>query len=273
MSYFWKNHRESIYCFTRSRHQRTSLESDAEWKVHVIEQFPIIINVRDRLSPLLLLLDWIHSVGQREIWLCDNASTYPPLLEFLHSTKHRVVFTETNLGHRAPWLSGLVPELGSDRYFVVTDPDVVPVAECPTDALHFFKHSLQEHPEINKVGFSLKIDDLPDWYANKKSVIAWESQFWTIPAFDFFYRAPIDTTFAMYPPGLGHGNHHLRTAPPYVARHLPWYQDSANPTEEDIYYVTHSDSRITNWNSERIPANVRAMIRNSYVDSQTQHPI
>lgn len=227
----------------------------------MIEQFPIIINVRDRLSPLLLLLGWLESVGQREIWLCDNASTYPPMVDFLHSTRHHVVLTKTNLGHRAPWLSGLVPEVGNGRFFVVTDPDVVPARECPTDVLQFFKQSLQQHSEINKIGFSLKIDDLPDHFNGKNSVIAWESQFWTIPTFGAFYRAPIDTTFAMYPPGLGHGPHHLRSAPPYEARHLPWYQDSAKPTEEDTYYVQHADSRITNWNSDRIPANVRATLR------------
>lgn len=225
------------------------------------EQFPIIINVRDRLSPLLLLLEWLESVGQREIWLCDNASTYPPMVDFLHSTRHHVVLTKSNLGKRAPWLSGLVPEVGNGRFFVVTDPDVVPTRECPTDVLQFFKQSLQQHPEINKIGFSLKIDDLPDHFNHKDSVIAWESQFWTIPAFGAFYRAPIDTTFAMYPPGLGHGPHHLRSAPPYEARHLPWYQNSSEPTQEDLYYARHSDSQITNWNDDRIPANVRATLR------------
>jgi hypothetical protein len=65
----------------------------------------------------------------------------------------------------------------------------------------------------------------------------------------------------MYPPGLGHGPYHLRSAPPYEARHLPWYQNSSEPTQEDLYYARHSDSQITNWNDDRIPANVRAKLR------------
>jgi len=233
------------------------------------EQFPIIINVRDRLAPLLLLLEWLTAAGQQEIWLCDNASTYPPMVDFLQTTRHRVLLTGFNLGKRGPWLSGLVPEVGHDRYFVVTDPDVVPTENCPLDALHYFKRTLEEHPEINKVGFSLKIDDLPDHFKHRQEVIAWESQFWNIPAFGDFYRAPIDTTFAMYPPGLGHGPHHLRSAPPYEARHLPWYQNSAALSEEDIYYAKHSDSQITNWNDDRIPANVRARLHLS--KSTTSH--
>jgi hypothetical protein len=192
----------------------------------MIEQFPIIINVRDRLSPLLLLLEWLESVGQREIWLCDNASTYPPMVEFLNTTPHRVVFTKFNLGKRAPWLSGLVPEVGNGRFFVVTDPDVVPTEDCPTDALQFFKRSLQEHPEINKIGFSLKLDDLPDTFVHKQNVIEWERQFWTIPAFNEFYRAPIDTTFAMHDTCRGtrtlpNQRRRIRTTPHTPTRRSP----------------------------------------------------
>jgi hypothetical protein len=76
-----------------------------------------------------------------------------------------------------------------------------------------------------------------------------------------FYKAPIDTTFAMYRPGLGHQNgNSLRSAPPYTARHLPWYQDFANLSEEDEYYVKHSDHLITNWNTDKLPASVRAQL-------------
>ncbi|MGZ7005961.1 MAG: hypothetical protein ACXVLX_10200, partial [Ilumatobacteraceae bacterium] len=44
----------------------------------VAEQYPVFIPVRDRLSPLVELLGWLESVGQHDIWLIDNASTYPP---------------------------------------------------------------------------------------------------------------------------------------------------------------------------------------------------
>ena len=223
-------------------------------------QYPVIITVRDRLSPLVQLLEWLDNVGQHDIWLCDNASTYEPMLKFLANTSHHVVYNKRNLGHRAPWLSGLVAELGHDRFFVVTDPDVVPTEQCPLDALNFFRRTLNEHPEIDKVGFSLKIDDLPDHYEHKSAVIAWEGQFWNDRVFGRFYRAPIDTTFALYRPGQGHGPHHLRSAPPYEARHLPWYQNSSSRSDEDQYYADHADQLISNWNDERIPANVRAKL-------------
>ena len=39
-------------------------------------QFPIFIIVRDRVTPLGQLVGWLESIGQSEIWLIDNASTY-----------------------------------------------------------------------------------------------------------------------------------------------------------------------------------------------------
>ena len=226
------------------------------------KQFPVIINVRDRLSALLDLLSWLEKMGQENVWLCDNASTYEPMVEFLRTTSHRVVFNEINLGHRGPWLSGLVTELGLDRPFIITDPDVVPCATCPLDALVYFAETLRVHHDIDKVGFSLRLDDLPATNRHRAAILAWEQQFWVNEFKPGFFFSPIDTTFALYRPGLGHQNaRSLRSAPPYEARHMPWYEDSSQPSDELVYYNAHADRLISNWNSDRIPANVRAKLR------------
>ena len=183
------------------------------------------------------------------------------MVEFLRSTPHNVRLNGLNLGHRAPWLSGLVTELGLDTHFIVTDPDVVPSQECPTDVLELFYTTLNQYPAIDKVGFSLRLDDLPEQYAHRDDVILWETQFWKNIHPSGFFVAEIDTTFAMYRPGSGHQNgNSLRSAPPFTARHLPWYQDSTNLSEEDAYYIEHSDHLITNWNSDKLPATVRAQL-------------
>ena len=44
---------------------------------------PIFVIVRDLLSPLQQLLDWLERAGHDRIILVDNASTYPPMLEYL----------------------------------------------------------------------------------------------------------------------------------------------------------------------------------------------
>lgn len=227
----------------------------------MVKQYPVIITVRDRITYLKKLLLWLENAGQHEIWLCDNASTYPPLVEFLKSTQHHVVYNKFNLGHRAPWLSGLVPELGHDRFFIISDPDVVPDEHTPSDVLEMFESTLRANPNIDKAGFSLRIDDLPDHYIHKADVITWESQFWKTSTVSGFYSSPIDTTFAMHRPGGGHLNaNSLRSAPPYTARHLPWYQDLSNLSQEDSYYIEHSENLITNWNTENLPAAVKAIL-------------
>jgi len=227
----------------------------------MVKQYPVIITVRDRLSCLEQLLSWLEGMGQNEIWLCDNASTFPPLVKFLETTKHNVVYNNFNLGHRAPWLSGLVPKLGNEKYFIISDPDIVPDTNTPSDVLKLFEYMLQSNPKIDKVGFSLQIDDLPNHFIHKSDVITWETQFWQNIYCPGYYKAPIDTTFAMYRPGSGHQNgNSLRSAPPFTARHLPWYQDFANLSEEDAYYIEHSDHLITNWNSDKLPATVRAQL-------------
>ena len=217
--------------------------------------YHVVINVRDRLEGLHDLVSWLERTGNAEIWLLDNGSTYEPVLDYLTGSPHHVRRLEGNLWHTAPWLCGLVPELNRERPIVVSDPDVVPDESCPLDALDHFAQVLDEHPEIDKVGFGLRIDDLPHHYAHRDAVIAWESPYWTEEVAPGLFCAPIDTTFAMTRPRVGYLLHpSLRTGAPYLARHLGWYVDSANPSAELIYYRAHADPLTTNWEGEQAPA-------------------
>lgn len=217
------------------------------------EQYPTFIIVRDRIEPLRQLLDWLDRAGQREIWLIDNDSTYPPLVEFLAATQHRVLRFGRNWGHRAPWLTGTIQRNARDRYFVVTDPDVVPDSQCPLDALDHFRAILDRRPELHKVGFGLRIDDLPDSYALASDVVAWERVFWEQQIEPGLFAAPIDTTFALYRPSRRHSETAARTGAPYLARHLPWYVDSSRLSDEDHYYREHADPLVTNWDRDQPP--------------------
>ena len=221
----------------------------------VTEQYPVFVPVRDRLSPLLLLIGWLERVGQREIYLVDNASTYEPLREYLASTTHTVVRLAHNLGHRSPWLSGSVQRHAYRRFFVVSDPDVIPEDDCPSDALDHFRELLERYPETDKVGFGLRVDDLPDHYPLADAVRDWEARFWIDEVEPGVYRADIDTTFALYRPlDRRHDEGRaLRTGSPFVARHLPWYIDPLTMSDEDRYYREHADPVISNWDRDELP--------------------
>ena len=184
------------------------------------EQFPVYIPTRDRLAPLLELLAWLESVGQHEVYLVDNRSSYRPLLDYFERSPYHVIHVGHNLGHRSPFLTGVVQRSVNDRFFVVSDPDVVPDEGCPADALAHFRELLDEFPEADKVGFGLRIDDLPEHFDLRDDVVRWEEQFWQDEVKPGVFRAQIDTTFAMYRPlarrhEIGRS---LRTGPPYVAR-------------------------------------------------------
>jgi hypothetical protein len=81
----------------------------------------------------------------------------------------------------------------------------------------------------------------------KQKVIAWESQFWERRIKGNLYDALLDTTFALYRPRSPYDLNGIRAGFPYVARHYPWYEDSANPTAERTYYVQHAMPTHTNW--------------------------
>ena len=64
----------------------------------------------------------------------------------------------------------------------------------------------------------------------------------------------IDTTFAVYKPyfigePIDPDCFCIRTGYPYSVRHLPWYMNSAKPTEEELYYLGHIKT-LTHWSKQ-----------------------
>jgi hypothetical protein len=203
------------------------------------KNIPIIINNRNHYTYLLRLITFLEKYNYKNIIILDNASTYKPLLEYYRKSKYRIIYLSENLGYKAINKCSLWNEISND-YFVYTDPDILPIEECPENFLEYFVSIMESDLLLTKVGFSLKIDDLSDSYDKKQKVIEWESQFWQSKRKDGNYDASIDTTFALHGPGVKSSflsySRHCRTAYPYQARHLPWYEDSNNLPEDVVYY-------------------------------------
>jgi hypothetical protein len=239
----------------RSRRRSSTPAASARSTPSANDRVAVFVPVRDRVTPLLALVDWLERAGHDDIWLVDNASTFPPMLDYLDTTPHRVVRLGRNMGHRSPFLSGAVQRHAGNRRFVITDPDVVPDDACPLDAIAHFSELLDRYPEIDKVGFGLRIDDLPDSNPLVGQIRAWEERFWLDEVEPGVFRADIDTTFALYRP-LDRRHREdaaLRTGAPYVARHTPWYLDPGRLTDEDRWYREHAEPSIMNWDRDEIP--------------------
>lgn len=210
--------------------------------------YPVFVICRDRLGPLARLVTWLEQTGHEEIYLVDNDSAYPPLLEYYAQTRHEVIRLGANVGHLAPWSEGIVRKYAGGRRYVVTDFDVVPDEACPADAVVRFSRLLDRYPTHVKAGFGLRIDDLPHHNPRRSDIVAWERYFWRRRISRGVYHADIDTTFALYREDAEFAQGPaIRTGPPYVARHLPWYDDPSEPSEEVRYYQERANQTISTW--------------------------
>lgn len=167
--------------------------------------------------------------------IIDNASTYPPLLEYYETCPHKVIQLDRNWGNCVVWHGpgpqAILNEFGLDGNFIVTDPDL-DLEGIPNDWLHELQTGLDLFPDRWKCGFSLRIDDLPP------GVNHWQGIEWSHPVMGKrFYLASIDTTFCLCRTRK-HDFGGVRTGPPYMARHVPWYYRTIEDLPEDeLYYL------------------------------------
>jgi hypothetical protein len=232
---------KSIYWYFINYTYKTDLLS--------IKSIPIVINNYNRVTYLIRLIEFLEKCDINNIIIIDNNSTYPPLLEYYKTCPYPIIREQVNHGHLALWKTGLYKKLRWN-YFVYTDSDVLPINECPITFLSEFKLQLDKYIHLDKIGFGIKIDDLPDYFLVKEKVIRYERNYWLnlVKKNPMLYDAPIDTTFALYKPFSGLiGGHSFtlksyRFGYPYLIRHLPWYIDTKNPNEEEIYYIKESNN-------------------------------
>ena len=210
---------------------------------------PVFIVNRNRLDALRRLVGWLLAAGTRRVVIMDNASDYPPLLAWYEQLPEgaKLMRLEQNHGPYVLWQQGVHQVL--DTPYVLTDSDVVPDAACPSDLIGRLLEVLLRHPDAKKVGPGLRIDNLPDSYAEADTVRKWESQFWEHPVAPGVFAAPIDTTFALYPARGEFSNEacNLRLGAPYLTEHTPWYVDEAALSAEECHYREHTSATFSNW--------------------------
>lgn len=217
---------------------------------------------RDRLGYLEKSLHALLRVGL-DVTVVDHGSMWPDMLNWLDHLEHVSgpdgwrsdvhVWRDENRHPRDVWRADgpIAAVVGPHEPFVVTDSDVVPDWDIPSDWVGWMKVTLDRYPALRKVGLGLRTDDLPEHYAHRDMVREWEAQYQAVADGGRLIPnaedgrgvfADIDTTLAMYrwyePFTLGPA---MRLRAPYVARHLSWYEDSANLTPEQVYYRDHAE--------------------------------
>ena len=169
----------------------------------------------------------------------DNNSSYPPMLEWLDSCPYEVIRSDHNGGCHGFGYAGMHDKQTGP--YVLTDCDL-DISGVPDDVVAKMTDALVRYPTFGRAGLSLEVDDIPDSYPLKGHVHAREDGFWSTRLDDGCFDAAIDTTFALYDPERdsqrkAHNYRAIRLDRPYTARHIPWYLDLGNPTEEYQYYL------------------------------------
>lgn len=211
-------------------------------------QIPIIIISYNQFFYLKQLIDSLQSRGYLNIVIIDNASTYPPLLNYLKEIENDVTIhrlTE-NKGHMVFWKEREIFEKYAKGFYVITDADVVLIPECPDDFMDILLSQFMSFKSYTKIGLSLKLDDIPDENIAKKEILDWEKQFWQKRKGAFLFEAEVDTTFAIYRPKYMYDPVNffdsLRMNFPIQGKHGGWYIDQKNLTEEQKYYYATANS-------------------------------
>lgn len=211
---------------------------------------------RDRVSYGNRCFRAMQAAGLEPV-IVDHGSTWPPAVAWLDVAEAQgFQVLRKGGGHpRELWAWDEFRQACGDEKYVVTDPDVVPSDDCPADWVSRLEEVLDKSG-YPKTGLGLRLDRIPASYKHRDHVLSWEAQFWEhdVGVGDYTaYRAPIDTTLALYQPlseNTGFSIEGIRTGPPYLADHLAWYEDLDNLPPELQYYHEHAEPGISFWTLE-----------------------
>jgi len=233
------------------------------------KMIPIFVISSDRLKALKESIQSYYDCIKTafEIVIIDFGTSYEPTLEYLRQLRNKDIKIYWNEKISYKGSLNLIDEVIQDYFedhpvsnYVVTDPDIV-LDNVDGDILDVYSYLLKRFHKFIVVGPMLRIDDIPDYYPLKDRLLSksHESVFHrrrvlTIPYKDKVIRyiiATIDTTFGMRRAGEDFWRHRwgIRTLAPYAARHLDWYLDPENLTEDQKYYINHASRRISTWNN------------------------
>lgn len=227
-------------------------------------EYPIIINSFNQPTYLKNMVRQLLDLNCKNIMVLDQNSTNPQLVDFLNSVEDCVTIVRLAENHGPHWFftSGFALKL--PRFYAYTDCDLYFNENLPSDFIAQLA-SLTEQLSASRVGLAIDVskpDDIVDtqFRVNGRmwTVASWEAQFWMdkveIEGYEI-YRAPIDTTFAVYNRTfmdpivlrsierrrfyVGETQDCYRIAGDFTCVHMPWMRYDPVPEDEWKYYSKH----------------------------------
>ena len=228
---------------------------------------PIFIISSDRLKFLKESIQSYYDCIKTpfEIVIIDFGTSYEPTREFLRHLEYegKTVYWNDKISYKGSL--NLIRPIVQDYFkthpasnYVVTDPDIA-LDNVEGDVLEVYAYLLKRFHKISVAGPMLRIDDIPDHYLLKEKLLfnSLESTYLSRKKFTTQYKdkainfklIKIDTTFGMRRAGedFWRCRWGARVFAPYSAKHLEWYLDFENLTEDQEYYMQHASRRISTW--------------------------
>lgn len=205
---------------------------------------PIVILNRDRLQTTEKLIDQLLMLGYEDIYILDIDSTYPPLLQYYENTPAIVLPAGGNIGHKGFWNNGIIGRFRDHEFIVVTDSDIELHPDTPKGFIEQMV-LVAKDLRVNKVGLAIQYDDISNQYL-KKIIEPIESQYWQqrVNHKLICYNALVDTTFCIVRPTVPFQYQAIRVAN-WPITHVDWYSQWDDLTEEEQYYMEHTDENIS----------------------------
>lgn len=222
------------------------------WQLVFPKTIPVVIVNFNQLFYLQKQVDFYLNRGFKNIVIIDNLSTYPPLLHYYKTIEPQVKieYMKENWGHLVFFEKQEIYQKYGSTFVVISDADIVPNPNLPHNFMRTLINTLLDnYKKVLKVGFALRLDDIPCFYPNKEKVLQWEQQYWDKKIAENLYEAHLDTTFALYKPNPKHYIQRksdfynaIRIGDDFTAQHGGWYIDYENLTEEQEFYIKNAST-------------------------------
>jgi hypothetical protein len=199
--------------------------------------YPVVLTNMNRFTTCKKMVeDLFRMNGNSKISIIDNASTYPPLLDWYKEIEKdvQIIRNPTNLGPWTFFYGGTYSKIDAE-YYVYSDADLELNPNMPYNWQEIMLEYINKYQR--KASLALRLDDIPDTYEFKNKILEHQSVCWFESGEKDVYRAITDMTFSMDKKSNGHRYESMRLAGDFACRHIPWYVDLDNIGEEEKYYL------------------------------------
>ena len=201
--------------------------------------YPIFLTNMNRLTTCKKMVnDLFRLNGNSNITIIDNNSTYEPLLDWYKEVENDIKIIRLHANH-GPWVffNGGFWQIKEDQYYIYSDADIEINPNMPYNWQEILKEHIEKYDR--KASLALRIDDIPDHYPYKKIINNHQSICWYTTEEENVYKAITDMTFTMDQKTKGYRYESVRLSGNFACRHIPWYIDFNNISEEEVYYLEH----------------------------------